>query len=216
VISPPSIWTRAHDAVGSPSKTRPAEPSFTISFQPRSRTSGRCVWPQQMSRASVRETRSSTTDGSSWASKPWVCEPGRRVAGEDHRVLEDEAALGREAAEPGEPLVTERVVGPFRRVAERLGNAIGHPWERRRVVEVGDRDVGVALDDRRAGRLHLAQRFDGAGRIGPWNTWSPAMMTASGPLLLDGRPDGGQRLEVAVDVGEDREPGRHRRALPAG
>src|SRR6185503_16687666 len=74
--SVPSISTSAHEAVGSPSKTSPAEPSFTIIFQPRSRTSGRWVWPQQMTRASVREIRSRTTDGSSWVSKPCVCEPG--------------------------------------------------------------------------------------------------------------------------------------------
>jgi len=35
--SPSSRSIRAHEAVGSPSKTYPAEPSLTISFQPRSR-----------------------------------------------------------------------------------------------------------------------------------------------------------------------------------
>ena len=35
------------------------------------------------------------------------------------------------------------------------------------VVEVGDGDVGVAADDRRTIRLHLAQDVDGSGRIRP-------------------------------------------------
>ena len=45
-------------------------------FQPRSRISGRWVWPQPMTRASVREIRSVMTLGSRVWSKPAVWEPG--------------------------------------------------------------------------------------------------------------------------------------------
>ena len=38
----PEISTSAHDAVGSPSNTQPALPALTITFHPRSRTSG--IW----------------------------------------------------------------------------------------------------------------------------------------------------------------------------
>ena len=45
---------------------------------------------------------------------------------------------------------------------------------------------------------------------GPFMTRSPATRIASGFVLRDRRPDGLERDDVAVDVGQDRDPGRHR------
>ena len=90
----------------------------------------------------------------------------RGVADEDHRaVVGAQAALGRQAAQPVDAVVAERVVGPFGGGLERVRDAVGHPREGRRVVEVGDGDVGVAGHDGRAVRLHLAQQVDRAGRV---------------------------------------------------
>ena len=139
-----------------------------MSFQPRSRTSGRWVCPHAMTRASVR---ADALDGDVRV-EPGVeaggLRAGRGVADEDHRpVVRAQATLGRQPAQPGDPLVTERVVGPFGGRPERVRDAVGHPRERRaRVVEVGDGDVGVAADDRGAVGLHRAQDVDGAGRVG--------------------------------------------------
>ena len=65
-----------------------------------------------------------------------------------------------------EPLVAERVVGPLGGGADRVRDAVGHPREGGRVVEVGDGDVGVALTIAAPVGLHLAQHVDGR-RPGP-------------------------------------------------
>ena len=85
------------------------------------------------------------------------------MADEDHRpVLGAQPALGRQPAQPGDPLVAKLVVGPFGGGPEGVGDAVGHPRECGRVVEVGDRDIGVPADDRGAVGLHLAQQVDRA------------------------------------------------------
>ena len=76
VTAPSTMSIRAQDAVGSPSKTYPALPPLTTTFQPKSRTSGTWVWPQQMTRASVRPRRSMKTFSSRPWSNPAVCDPG--------------------------------------------------------------------------------------------------------------------------------------------
>ena len=48
-----------------------------------------------------------------------------------------------------------------------VGHALAEPRKRRRVVEVGHGDVGVALDDDRAAGLHRPQPVDRANRVGP-------------------------------------------------
>ncbi len=71
-----------------------------------------------------------------------------RVHDEDQRVVVGaDAALGGQAPEPVELLVAQLVVGPLRREPDRLGHAVLVLRERRAIVEVGDRDVGVAGHD---------------------------------------------------------------------
>ena len=95
-----------------------------MTFQPNSWTSGMCVWPQQITRASVREMRSRIDDGSRSWSKPCVCEPGEAWADEDEVVADPDAALGGQAAEPAELLVVERRRAPTPR---RRGSRPGTP-----------------------------------------------------------------------------------------
>ena len=82
-------------------------------------------------------------------------------------VVADASAAARPAAAGASRAARRRARrAPTRR---RRGSCPGRrrqPRERGRVVEVGDGDVGVALDDRRAARLHLAERVD-RGRRAP-------------------------------------------------
>ena len=76
----------------------------------------------------------------------------RRVRDEDQRaVVGAEAALGGQPAQPVHALRADRLVGPRRRRAVRLGDAVAEPREGGAVVEVGHRDVRVAGHDQRAG-----------------------------------------------------------------
>ena len=136
-----------------------------MSFQPRSRTSGRWVWPQAMTRASVRDDALDDDVRIERLVEAGRLRARRGVADEDHRpVVGPQPPLRRKTAQPGQPLVAERVVGPFGGGPEGVRDAVGHPREGRGVVEVGDRDVGVAADDRGAVGLHLAQQVDRARR----------------------------------------------------
>jgi hypothetical protein len=92
------------------------------------------------------------------------------VADEDQRVvLGPEATLGREPPEPVDPVGTDLVVRPLGGRDQGVRDPVRVPGEGRRVVEVGDGDVGVALDDDRAGRLELAPSMTAAGS-GPLST----------------------------------------------
>ena len=135
-----------------------------MTFQPSSRTSGTCVWPQQITRASVPRDALEDDRRVERLVEALRLRAGRGVHGEDQRVVDAQPPLGRQAAQPLDLVVAELVVGPLGRVPERVGHAVGHPRERRRVVEVGDGDVGVALDDVAPVGLDLAERVDGAGR----------------------------------------------------
>ena len=90
----------------------------------------------------------------------------RRVGGQDEHLADPQPALGGQAAQPVEALLAERLVGPLGRVADRVRDAVGVRGERRGVVEVGDGDVGVALDDQRAVGLELPDPVDRGGRVG--------------------------------------------------
>ena len=116
-----------------------------MSFQPRSRTSGRWVWPQTITRASVRATRSMVDVRVEALVEAGRLRAGRGVADEDERVVVGApAALGRQPAQPVDALRAQRVVGPLGRVRDRIRHAVGHPREGGAVVEVGDGDVRVA------------------------------------------------------------------------
>ena len=138
------------------------------------------------------------------------------MGGQDQQLADAQPALGRQPPEPVDPVVAELVVGPFGRRADRLRHAVHHRRERRRVVEVGHRDVGVAGDDQGAVGLELADRVDDAGRVGAVEDQVAADHHGVRPLLLDRRPDRLERHEVAVDVAEDRDPGHQRSTAASG
>ena len=135
-------------------------------FQPRSRTSGMWVWPQPMTRASVRETRSTVDRGVEDLVEARRLRAGRGVADQDERR--------RRAAGDARPAGGEASRAARRRAASWAHSAAAgwhrarlvQPRERGRVVEVGDGDVGVALDDDRAVGLQLADGVHGLGRLG--------------------------------------------------
>ena len=134
-----------------------------MTFQPSSRTSATWVWPQQMTRASVRVTRSTVTDGSSAGRSP-ASAAGRRVADQDQRVVgrSRRSTAGGAASRPGRRPAASCAHSAAARIAS--GHLL-HPREGRRVVEVGDGDVGVARDDdarpRRPARACASRRADG-------------------------------------------------------
>src|SRR3972149_2530824 len=66
----------AQAAPASPSKAKPQEPGLQMSRRPKSRPSATCVWPQAMTRASVRVMRWMVTDGSRSVDSPSVWLPG--------------------------------------------------------------------------------------------------------------------------------------------
>ena len=141
---------------------------------------------------------------------------GRGVADQDHRaVLGAQPAFGGQPSQPADPLVAERVVRPFGGRPEGVRHAVGHPRERRRIVEVGDRHVRVAADDRRAVGLHLAQQVDRARRIRAVEHEVAGDRDEIGPLGPDGRPDRLERHGIAMHVGEH-DHARHRRTPSLG
>ena len=140
--------------------------------------------------------------------EPGGLRPRRSVADEDHRAVGcPEAALGRQPAEPGDALVPECVVRPFRRGLERLRDAVRHPGKRGRVVEIGDRDVGIAADDDGTVGLHLAQQVDGARGIRAIQREVPGDRDHVRLLAPDRAADGCEGDGVAVDVRQNDEPG---------
>ena len=147
------------------------------------------------------------TFGSRTWSKPAVCEPGEAWQTRTSVVVDPQPPLGRQAAEPVDPLRPERLVGPLGRRAERVGDAVGEPRERGRVVEVGDGDVGVALDDERAVGLELADAVDRGGRIGPVHGEVAGDEDRVRLRGADGLPDGVEGDRVAVDVAEQARSG---------
>ena len=132
---------------------------MTISLRPSSRVSAMCVWPQQITRASVRVTRSTVTVGSRSVDSPDVDRARRCVADQHQRVARPDAALVGQPAQPVELVVRKLLVRPFGRGA--IGRRrLLHPREGGREVVVGDRDVRVAAHDERALGLHRAQSLD--------------------------------------------------------
>ena len=76
----------------------------------------------------------------------------RAVAGEHHDVARPEAPLRGQRAQEVELLVAQLVARPLGGRLVRARDLV-EPREGGRVVAIGDRDVGVARDDRRAGRV---------------------------------------------------------------
>ena len=147
--------------------------------------------------------------------EPGGLRAGRGVADEDHRpVLGAQPALGGQAAQPRDPLVAELVVGPLGGRPEDVRDAVAHPREGRRVVEVGDGDVRVAADDRGAVGLHLAQDVDRAGRVGAVEDEVAGDRHEVRLLGPDRLADRGQRDRVAVDVREHDDAGHRRTPSP--
>ena len=132
---------------------------------------------------------------------------GRGVGDEEHRVIDPQAPFGGQATQPRETLIPDRLVGPLRCGAEGIWNALGQPRERGRIVEIGHRNVGIALDDERAVGLQLADRVDGCRRLGAIEDEVAGHGDGIGLDLLDVGPNCGQRGGVAVDVGQHRDPG---------
>jgi hypothetical protein len=106
----------------------------------------------QMTRASVRATRSVTTVGIQPWSKPAVWEPGDAWHHEDQRVV---ARTGARRAACAASRGARRPSSSWAHSARAhlLRDAVLVPREGGGVVEVGDGDVRVALDDERAVRL---------------------------------------------------------------
>ena len=135
----------------------------------------------------------------------------RRVAGEDEQVVGDPVAtLGRQAAEPVEALLAELVVGPLDREPDLVRDALGHRGERGGVVEIGDRDVRVALDDERAVALELAKEVHDRDRVRAIEDVVACDEDRVRLLAHDRLADGLEPQDVAVDVGEDGDPDAHR------
>ena len=158
------------------------------------------VWPQQMTRASVRDDAlEDDVRVERPGRSPGVCEPGRGVADEDQRVV-GAAGGARTGSRRSQSSRSSPSSSWAHSAAARIGvrDAVGHPRERRRVVEVGDGDVGVAL--RRSSRPRPPSRA-GASTVpagsGPLSTRSPA--------TSDARP--ASRLRIAA---RDRRRARRR------
>ena len=134
-----------------------------MSLRPSSRTSATWVWPQQMTRASVRVAYCIVTAASRSAGRPFVWLPGEAW----------------QASTSSSPTASRRSAGRRRRysscvVVELLARPLGgravarrdlvEPGEGGREVAVGDGDVGVAGDDQGAGLLELHDPLDDLGR----------------------------------------------------
>ena len=172
-----------------------SEPGLTISLRPSSRTSATWVWPQAMTRASVRVTR-------------WIV-VGRLEVGRQARRLAARGGVADEHEQVVHPMRAARPAGGAgsRAARRRAGRAptrrrrggrrdLVEPREGGRVVAVRDGDVGVALDDVGAGRIELA---------GP----APARPTGRGPLRTRSPV-----MAMAIRVGRPRSPRGRRPARP--
>ena len=96
-----------------------------------------------------------------------------------------------------------------------VGDAVGQPREGGGVVEVGDGDVGVALDDERARRPRARGRASIApAGSGPLRTRSPATRTASGFAALIALRTASSAAALPWTSPEQRDP-RHQRSTDA-
>src|SRR5207249_4596269 len=77
-------------------------------------------------------------------------------------------------------------------------------------------DVRVALHDEGARRLELADAVDRCGRLGAVEGEVAGDEDRVRTHGLDGRPHGGECRRIAMDIGEDGDPRRHRRTDASG
>ena len=72
-----------------------------------------CVWPQQITRASVRVTRSTVTDGSRSVGRPCVWLPGDAWQTRISSSLAVSAPLGGQGPHELQVLIAQLLAGPF-------------------------------------------------------------------------------------------------------
>src|SRR4051794_3712208 len=138
------------------------------------------------------------------------------MAGEDQGpVIRPPATLPRQPAEPIEPVLAQRVVGPLRGILDRVGYPVGHPRVGRGVVEVRDRDVGVALDHERAPVVQPAQGVDDLAGLRAVEHEVARDQDHVRPRPRHIGEDGLERDGIAVDVREGGDPA-HRRTPSGG
>ena len=120
---------------------------------PGSRTSGTCVWPTTVTRASVPDARSRITSRRGRCRSPSSATRARHArpgTASPHSRWRRSIGSARSQSTRSSPSSS----APIRpRVDKSVGDLLHPERERRRPVEVGHRDVGIAGDDHRAERL---------------------------------------------------------------
>src|ERR1035437_9645443 len=137
----------------------------------------------------------------------------RSVAEEDQVIADAQAALRREASQIVDAVVADLVARPFGGSLIRVRDAFREPWEGGRVVAVGDGEVRVAEGDERAGPLELLHEGEAARGIRAVEDQVAANGHEVRARGMHGLADGLQGRQVAVNVGQSRNPHHQRRAL---
>src|SRR5450830_228715 len=128
-------------------------------------------------------------------------------------VGDAQTALGREASQIVDAVVADLVARPFGGSLVCVRDAFREPRESGRVVAVGDGEVRVAEGDERSGPLELLNEGEAASGIRAVVNEIAADGHEVRARGMYGLADGLQSRQVAVDVGQSRNPHHQRRAL---